>query len=179
MDDVKVLLGLDEVPWEESKGKWFYQYGEYFMSIKILSDPKNEQDEGNVTVEMTGKGCRAFESFGHGDFDFLFNLAKDKEINVTRLDIAFDERENKINIYELGRLTMESDEVDKPLHFVSEFHDHSFIQPRRKLSKGATIYWGSKRSEVFYRIYDKAKERGDLESHWIRYECQMRKDIAQ
>jgi DNA relaxase NicK len=42
-----------------------------------------------------------------------------------------------------------------------------------KLITGDTIYLGSTKSHVQFRIYDKADESG-IEGHWIRFEIQLR-----
>ena len=41
-----------------------------------------------------------------------------------------------------------------------------------------TVYFGSAKSEVRFRIYDKAQERGGLGYHWVRFEMQLRRERA-
>ncbi len=175
--EVKKLLNLHEYPWEESTSKWFYKDGEYFSNIKILYNPKNDRDFGNITVEMTGQGCRNYEHFGRNDWDFLFLKHKQNEINISRVDIAFDDKDRLIDITKLAHLTTK-EKNGKLFYLSSEFKSHQ-VQRSIPASNGTTIYWGSKKSECFYRVYDKAKQMGDLKSHWIRFELQLRKDTAE
>lgn len=38
-----------------------------------------------------------------------------------------------------------------------------------------SVYFGSPRSDVRFRIYDKSQERGGLDYHWVRFEIQLRR----
>lgn len=51
----------------------------------------------------------------------------------------------------------------------------------RDNNDGFTIYIGSKKSNLFFRLYDKAIERGFIDrscGHWIRVEVQLRHEKA-
>ncbi len=41
-----------------------------------------------------------------------------------------------------------------------------------------TVQFGSKKSEMLLRIYDKAQERGGLDYHWVRAELQLNRQRA-
>jgi hypothetical protein len=58
-------------------------------------------------------------------------------------------------------------------YFVSKFEFWENVES----SKGITIYHGSPQSDVRFRIYDKAKEKG-VDEHWIRFEMQLRNKNA-
>ena len=51
-------------------------------------------------LEMSGQGCRAFESFGTGNYEALFQEVLDNpsEMNLTRLDVAFDDHGGLLDI---------------------------------------------------------------------------------
>ena len=55
-----------------------------------------------VCVEMSGKGCRTFEEFGNGDYEWIFTLVRqqqpDGEMKITRLDVAYDDFYKKYGI---------------------------------------------------------------------------------
>ena len=131
---------------------------------------------------MSGQGCRAFETYGTGDYNSLFKLALDepKLIHVTRLDVAYDEY---TGILDIDRLC--ADTVKDKWRSKMEFYE--VIQS----SNGKSLDIGSKSSEVMIRIYDKLAERlskfrnedekekiRDEIPHWIRVEIQMRNERA-
>lgn len=161
------MLGLASVSWQTLKGAQGYQERLYYDKISIHF---NGREDMGVWCEMSGQGCRAFETHGHGDYYYLFNeiLSHGKEMNITRLDIAYDDHKGILDINTLCLDTYNQ-------NFVSRFNDWEVIYS----SKGNSILHGSKSSEIIVRIYDKAKERKmDDDVHWIRVELQLRRDRA-
>lgn len=123
---------------------------------------------------MSGQGCRVFEEFGHGDYSKIFDeyFAESDNTNITRLDAAFDDQDDLIDFQRLCEDTKNEEFISRWRKGLVEFG-----WPRK--SEGNTIYWGSKKSDFFARVYDKAKERGyDDGRHWIRFELQMRDEKA-
>ncbi len=162
------LLGLVHVTWEHmEKGRNGYRQRMCFENISILYDGAENM---GICVDMTGKGCRAFESYSTRGWSALFSdllYGLDEEsINVTRLDVAFDDH---IGLLDIDRLRDDTDE-------------HMYVSRSRTWmvqygSQGTTIYHGSAKSNMYIRIYDKAAEQG-VDGHWIRVEMQMRDEIA-
>ena len=167
VDDFKRLLGLDNVPWLHTKGYYGYKSREYYESISIHYD--GTRDMG-VCLEMSGQGCRAFETLGAGDFDIFFSkIIEEKDLRVTRLDIAFDDHTGILDINQI----------------VSDTEDlKCVVTPFRSWcttcsNKGKSVDIGSKASAVLIRIYDKASERGFKDDrHWVRVEMQLRDNRA-
>jgi len=158
------LLGIDTKLFRTVKGARGYLDREYFMGISIHHGGRDE-----VWCEMSGTGCRAFETYGNGAWDTLFELCSGKDYHVTRLDVAFDDHSGVFNLE-----TLYKDCTAK--HFVSKFTSWQAT----KSSEGITIYHGSPKSDVRFRIYDKARERNRVDAgHWVRFEIQMRDDRAQ
>ena len=125
-------------------------------------------------LEMSGQGCRTFESEGTGDFDGLFQLFQDRQdlYHVTRLDVAFDDHTGLLDMDQVYR------DTDEQL-FVSKFRKTVIEKVFTDGRPGITIYHGRKSSEVMFRIYDKAAERNLSEQvHWVRVEMQLRGDRA-
>ena len=131
---------------------------------------------------MSGQGCRAFESYGTGDYESLFRLVVNnpKEFNITRLDIAFDEFSG---ILDADRLM--NDTQKQKFRSKAEYYTYTGG------SDGVSMNIGSPRSKVLIRIYDKRAERlakitdPDQHSrieedipHWMRVELQLRDDRA-
>lgn len=158
------LLGIDPKLFRTVKGARGYLDREYYEGISIHHGGREE-----VWCEMSGQGCRAFETFGNGAWDTLFDICSGKDYNITRLDVAFDDHSGLLNLETLYKdCTAEN--------FVSRFTSWQAT----KSSEGITIYHGSPKSDVRFRIYDKAKERKrEDEGHWVRFEIQMRDDRAQ
>lgn len=163
--DFKMLLGLQDVEWQVLKGVRGYLTRDYFEGISI-----HHGNTGNVWLEMSGKGCRAFESYGHGDYNVIFDVCIQMSdyINVTRLDIAFDDHIGLLNIDRI------CNDVRKQ-EYVSRSREWEVIES----SKGKSVTVGSHASPVLIRIYDKAAERGLNDgTHWVRVELQLRDERA-
>ena len=167
VDDFKQLLGLDNVPWLHTKGYYGYKCREYYESISIHYDGTAEM---GVCLEMSGQGCRAFETLGAGDFEIFFEkILEEKDLRVTRLDIAFDDH---TGILDINQIVSDTDELK------------CVISPFRSWcttcsNKGKSVDIGSKASAVLIRIYDKASERGFKDGrHWVRVEMQLRDNRA-
>lgn len=160
------MLGLQDAKWQTIHGTKGFAYRMYFESISIHFC----RDDDCIWLEMMGQGCRAFETYGTGDYESLFNLVKDNpdQVNITRLDIAFDDHSGVLDINQLCDDT-------RNLRFVSRFKEWQVVEG----SKGCSVNHGSLSSEIYLRIYDKAKERGLTDdTHWIRVELQLRRDRA-
>ena len=166
-ESVMILLGLKDVPWQKmDKGRNGYRQRYFFENISILYDGAENM---GVCVDMSGTGCRAFETYSKISWMELMQILHYSagDYNVTRLDMAFDDHTGILDIDELR------DDTD----------DHLYVSRSRTWkveygSQGTTIYHGSPKSDMYIRIYDKAAERDLQDVHWIRVELQMRDDIA-
>lgn len=64
--DVMAWLGMSDVSWEEfEKGAHGYSRRKYFDGVNVFFQP-SEANEYKVWLEMSGAGCRTFETYGHG-----------------------------------------------------------------------------------------------------------------
>lgn len=154
-------LGLNECSWELNPGTKGYAYRFYFNGISIHHGGDKHDD---VWVEMSGSGCRAFETYGHGDWQRLFSFLRANGCNLTRLDVSYDEHEGLLDMRTIVRDTYNQEYVSRARSWSTECSN-----------KGFTAYVGSKQSDVLIRIYDKAAERHcDSGVHWIRVELQLR-----
>ncbi len=168
------FLGFQDVNFENLKGFYGYRDRLYFDGISIHY---NGRDDMGICVEMSGKGCRAWEKYGNSDYDGLFaeileNYSDDAEkraMNITRIDVAYDDF-NKV--LDLPLLCFET----QKLNFVSRFKDWEVITG----NKGISVNHGSKKSNVYIRIYDKRLEQRveKVIPHWVRCEAQIRKECA-
>lgn len=166
-ETIMTLLGLKDVSWQKmDKGRNGYRQRFFFENISILYDGAENM---GVCVDMSGTGCRAFETYSRISWDELMQVLfySSGDYNVTRLDMAFDDHTGILDIDELR------DDTDS----------HMYVSRSRQWkveygSQGTTIYHGSPRSNMYIRIYDKAAERELQDVHWVRVEMQMRDEIA-
>ena len=178
------LLELEDCPWETVRGAHGFMWRQYFNGIsihfnekrfdsnyfKMTAEEKEETKKDDfIWLEMSGQGCRAFETYGNGNYELLFEIARSdpENIHITRLDVAFDD------ITDVFDINVVCDETRQE-HFVSRSKKHQTIYS----NGGNSVLFGSRQSNVLIRIYDKAKERGydDPDLHWIRCELQL-KDV--
>lgn len=174
-------LGLEDADWQSGRGFYGFQFRRWFNGISIHYG--NDEIEG-VLVEMSGQGCRAFETFAReryengicsnaADWGLIFSdILTDDDFVVTRLDLAFDDH---TGVIPMKRLIHDF----RHENFVSRFKSSSCKVEMSPNDSAATLYFGSPQSELRFRIYDKAAERGfDDSKHWIRFEMQLRRDMA-
>ena len=169
VDGIKTLLGMDGpgITWETKEAYMNgYPMRQMYGGVNILYGGREDM---GVCLTMSGQGCRTFETYGHGDwFGLLGTFITPDYYNLTRLDLAFDDH---TGILDINRLLDDTD-------------DHYYVSRSRwwKVeygSEGTSIYHGSPKSDVRFRIYDKAAERGLHDgSHWIRVEMQLRDKLA-
>ena len=197
VDYIKYLLGLDssDIPWEVTeKFRNGYPMQCYWNGITIsygadderfYKDPSKVRHDMGICVNLSGTGCRAFESYGHGDWMRVFRyLLRDtsliaaeqnkfKRYNITRLDMAYDDHTGILDIYRI-----EKDVRDR--YYVSRSKKSEIIwsDDQDDDIQGLTVQIGSDKSDIKIRIYDKAAERGFKDRHWIRCEMQLRDERA-
>ena len=194
VDDVKHLLGLGDpdIDWNDRLAfRHGYPRQCSFAGIVIrygADDASNYSDDADtlavdkvrydmgIMLDMSGSACRAFETYGHGDWLRLLSdiCNLNTRINFTRLDLAFDDH---TGILDIGRIRSD---VENRYYTGSPKKAHlHWSDDQLKDLQGLTLYIGSEKSPVFIRIYDKAAERdygSDL--HWIRVELVLRKERA-
>jgi len=147
----------------------------YYNGISIHYNGKDNMGlSDRIWVEMSGQGCRAFEEYSKNpDWLALFDLCLSypSDYHLTRLDIAYDDFDN----------TLDLDLMDHELsdhNCVTTFKDCSV--ERSYFKDDMCIYFGSKNSDIMFRCYNKAAERNreDEIDHWVRFEIQLRDDRA-
>jgi phage replication initiation protein len=136
-----------------------------------------------VCVDFSGDGCRQYERMG-GDVLALAKYARSNErMNVTRIDIAADDKSGMVNMSDVVscidecRLRTRVREIDD---------ENRRTNWRYRKDDEKSYYIGSKSSEQFMRVYDKAKESYDKREdaagyygHWVRFEMVFRRHKAE
>ncbi|MBQ9673195.1 MAG: replication initiation factor domain-containing protein [Ruminococcus sp.] len=170
------LLGMQGCPFQESYGFYGWTKSLFFSNIRIMFG--GDVHEGLVMLEMSGQGCRTFETLGHGDFNNLFRFCLDNkdEVKITRIDVAFDDFTGLLDLDNIVEDTLKC-------NFISRFRAKAKVEitinPDGSLARSVTH--GKRSSSVMVRIYDKAAERNrsDEVPHWVRCELQLRQERAQ
>ncbi|MBR5217949.1 MAG: replication initiation factor domain-containing protein [Oscillospiraceae bacterium] len=164
-EEVIEALGLTHVPFQEIKGAHGYRDRKYFSSISIHY---NGREGMGVWCEMSGQGCRTFETLSQVTWDELFSWITGNGLKITRLDVAFDDHSGVFDMRDVIEDTQEGNYVSKSDYWETVLS-----------SKGSTVMIGSPQSKVVIRIYDKAREKHCPEgTHWNRVELQLRDDRA-
>ena len=146
-----------------------YEYSYRYDNISINY---KDTDTGNrVSVNMSGQGCRTFTDISHINLLTLLKHAVNDSWTCSRIDLACDEKEKILNIKQLLKISQDFVN-DKKQQVRSKLQ---YCDPRNT-TKGITIYYGSPKSNILIRIYDKARERRYENNilHWIRCEIQIR-----
>lgn len=185
---IQTYLGMDPALFQDT-GYSLMGYNKVlrFSDIMVCSDGREDdyfKDMG-VCVSMSGNGCRTFETMSkltlnlkdrQGTpsvaFPALFQLlASDVDANVSRIDIACDDREGYLDMNEIIAKTR-ANAVNSRMRWKDI---HESLDGINKA--GATVYIGAASSDFRVRIYDKALEQGE-DGHWIRVELVMRSKNA-
>ena len=193
VSDILELLGLPvSTPWQEKQIfrngypmqtfwngiciSWGADDVRFYSSSDGKSAEAKVRHDMGICLNLSGSGCRAFEQYGRGDWMELLKYicTKKGKINITRLDLAYDDHTGVLDIHRIR-----SDVEDR--NYVSRARQ-AFVIWSDNLNEdiqGMTIEVGSRQSRVLIRIYDKAAERGfDHTKHWIRVEVQLREQRA-
>lgn len=163
-------LGMAHLQWNILDGVRGFSKRLYFDGISIHL-PSDKQK--CAWLEMSGSGCRAYETYGKGDWKELIEFIVSNECSVTRLDIAYDDHSGILSMPTL---------IDDTLNemYVSKSRSHEVIikMDDETHEKACSIYHGSQSSNTVIRIYDKAKQLDLGKEHWIRSEIQLRDENA-
>lgn len=164
-EEIIEALGLTHVPFQEIKGAHGYRDRKYFSSISIHY---NGRDDMGVWCEMSGQGCRTFETLSDVSWEDLFAWIQNEKLKITRLDVAFDDHSGVFETRDVVEDTQDGNYVSRSDYWETVLS-----------SKGSTVMIGSPQSKVVIRIYDKAREKNcEPGTHWNRVELQLRDDRA-
>ena len=168
------VLGMEDCTFESLTGRYGYRDRLHFNGVNILY---NGRENMGLCVEMSGSGCRTFEEFGNGDYFSIFDEIRDnynenkelRQMNITRIDIAYDDFNDVLDLDLLAQETINR-------HYSSRFKEYQVIVS----NKGNAVNHGSMSSKIYIRFYDKRKQMQveDKIPHWVRAEVQIRAENA-
>lgn len=161
----------------------FYGYADrlYFGGISVHYNLKNDGEQNSVLLEMSGQGCRQFETSSNMGFMQLFCEVYNGDFNITRLDIAYDDIDHEgsglLDIGKIARYTSHHRFITKwgGGKVMDNFKVSGNNEP---MIHAQTVQFGSRQSKILLRIYDKAQERGGFDYHWVRAEIVFKRERA-
>lgn len=178
--EIYTLLKLNSEDFTElDTGKYGYDSQMRFGHIAIYFNQYKNAMMG-IHLELSGQGCREYEQYNKYGFDYLIPECFKHDINVTRLDLAVDDRIGYFTVSTLAR-TLKDGFVKSKFKKARTVTDHSISEGKEL---GKTLYFGSPSSDLQIRFYDKKEEMiakgrdiGNVTA-WVRSELQLRRENA-
>lgn len=156
----------DLFKWIECKGTFGYDRAvETSDNVRIMWS-STRKDMGTFT-SYSGRALTAYRDRGISAVDIMEHHNQNSD-TCRRLDLAIDAYDTGIDIYKLFRELVEGKAITKVKKYNLITGNH-----------GDTLYIGSRESEQFIRIYDKAKEQGDFKSDRVRIEIELKGSRAE
>lgn len=133
----------------------------------------NGSDRMRKHIILSGKGVRAYEV--KQPAENLIKMLTHEDVGFTRIDLAYDIKDGTIKFTELLQYLNNNS-------IVTRFKKYKYIVEKEinedgQQTLGESIYFGSRNSNIFIRIYDKAKQL-ELAGEWIRIEIVYKDDHA-
>nr|WP_281284309.1 replication initiation factor domain-containing protein [Shouchella miscanthi] len=163
----------------------FYGYIGTFQLDQIKVFYSKPGDSRGILVEMSGKGCRQFETFLKARNKTWFDFFQDcLNLNgkFSRVDIAIDDRKTYFTVPYLLEKVQNGEAISR--FRKSDFNGSVSIKDGS--NGGTTLYFGSKKSETYLCFYEKNYEQAEkydipIEDmdEWNRYELRMKNERAQ
>lgn len=164
---VMCALGIEKFAYETKRGFYYARVQNFENMITVSSGFKGKGGTEHIHVRLTGKGCR-----------FLENMYDTKDLrSEMRARLAFlDVKVSRMDIA-----------LDFNIKFVLDFFD-AVLNERLKgvkvvehvgsLKSGLTLYLGSRKSDKFYRLYEKDFEQKDFVNYKDRLELVLKDEYA-
>lgn len=191
-------------------GKYHYSCCYCYENVRIYEAAATRADDMGFMVELSGEGCRFLEAdyqerngiaFSWFSFfqDFIYLTSQGYSLNVNRIDFAFDDYDGMLDIETIANCAYNRE-------YVSLFRNYdafgggelinwaervSIRNARGERLTGRTIYFGKRKSNAYFRFYDKKveqmyKHRKDEEKleqlkkipHWVRFETEFKNKTA-
>jgi phage replication initiation protein len=195
LETAKTLFGTNSEWTETERGRHGYKSGLFRGDVYIWFDGGLGM---GVFVELSGSACRQLEAehliqigseeCPEGEFPFTWtdfiNMILLSGGHFTRLDVAVDDFTGVLDTARI-KAYIEKAAIVTSLEDCNVTENYNLRSGKKH---GCTCYVGSKKSNMFVRIYNKqaeqfkkhgGKEGFDLDAIWNRLEMQVRKDRAQ
>lgn len=156
------------------RGRYGYRKALQCNNVTIYYDG---QEDMGIHVVLTGKGMRYIESLEDfkGWKDWIWDR-KIEGVTFTRIDVAIDDYRGKVDI---DHVRTEVESMNFTTHFKSyKPYVEKRIEKGELRTKGECLYFGSRTSESYLRIYNKGIEQ-EVSNPWIRYEAEIKGNKAE
>lgn len=171
LEEVLSLMGIPlPVFVQLPKGRLGYRTQKRHGHIVILSDGMPEM---GIHVEMSGQGCRQFDA-SSGRWRDLISKVHGVGGHFARLDVAIDDRHGYFLLTEAKEKLLRR-EVRTRFRSGREMTGVRFSD--KTGNDGCTLYFGTSKSDLKIRIYDKAAEQR-IDGPWIRTEIECHRKHA-
>jgi phage replication initiation protein len=183
--DPKAVLEVLDFPVEdfEPRDRGLYAYS---RSAKIcgghgLMAWGGRQQKGTLHVSLPGKALAVVrDTYRRSPVGLLESVLR-LDCKVSRIDIAFDDRESDggpfLAFWPMFRCLQGGAVVARGRTYNVVYDAVPIGDPFDCEEHGWTVYVGSRASDSYIRIYNKAVEQG-VDGHWIRVECEIKGDKA-
>lgn len=161
-----LVLGA-ELDAKDDSAKHGYDRSSRYESGALLMWSSTREDMG-VHIVLSGSCLKWMHEHGQNSQKALLWVGK-LGARVSRIDLAIDVKTSGLNMVDLckpNRLPYKGKGRTPKLTPVGDEED------------GWTIYIGSRSSDKFLRIYDKALEQGDHDEDWVRIELECKGIVA-
>lgn len=99
-------------------------------------------------------------------------------LNVSRIDVAMDDKpEDGPGLLDLDEISRKAQAHEYVSPCRSRQTVTEYVNVKGDAITGRTLYFGSRKSSAFVRIYDKAAEQG-VAGHWVRVEYEFKQETA-
>jgi hypothetical protein len=176
MEPSEVLewCGLHGLSWDVQDGSKLH-YAQRMSCDGITlhyTPPTDSRHNVGCCLEMSGRGCRRFETAASISLVDLLEWAVDCGFKVTRLDVALDDFCGLIDLPTMAGQARRF-EYTAQCRKVRIMEECDSGEPEHL---AISVCHGSKSSEIYIRCYDKRAERNawDELPHWVRLEVQLR-----
>lgn len=155
----------------------------YFNKVYNKSDVDYLVKQG-VHIEFSGSGCRLIETTFKSWQQYFNLILKNYEVNFSRIDIAMDDFNKLLNFNTIEKKIKKGEIISKTKKrgIIGDINKIESLDNKGQ-QKSRTFYFGSRKSNLFIRFYDKKLEvlsknkSCDFET-WQRYEIVLKKEKA-
>lgn len=183
--DILALLLMKSGDFIEQHGNYGYKSSLRNKNITIYYDGREDM---GVHLEMSGQGCREFETHGVWAWNDFLQAIKIVEGKFTRIDLAIDDIQISGSTYETKFKLEQLEKKARTGELISKFKEVKTIEKLKIVdgkSKGKTLYFGSSTSRILIRMYEKHLEqevkKRDIENidRWNRVEIEAKDERAE
>jgi len=127
-----------------------------------------ERKEMGVHVRLSGSVLRHYSAL-NADWHVLLSWVKECKGRTSRVDLALDVRGSQLALVDLAKTRLQP--------YKGKGRTPKYL-PVGTQEDGWTVYVGSRSSDKYLRVYDKAKEQGLKDEDYVRIELETKGEIA-